>query len=109
MKNLEKENISNLKQNGNLLENINKLNQLPKNFCINGIDQNKLSDKEYLKEFTKGPCSPNIILAGLLSIKLMVTIDCEELKNLDPTTFNLCGWDSCHKNIFEVSFSIKNK
>lgn len=104
MHNLDDKKNLNLQENGNLLNNLDKLNKMPSNFCVNGKDPTIMTNKQYLREFSKGPCSPNVILPGLLSTKLLVTIDCQELKSFDPTTFNLCGWNSCSKRIFEVSY-----
>jgi hypothetical protein len=65
--------------------------------CINKKDPSTLSDKEYLKEFAAGPCSPTMILPGLISTKLMVQIDCEELMDKNPKTFSACLWNGCKK------------
>ena len=75
---------------------------MPPNFCINGKDTKTLNDKEYLKEFSKGPCNPTMVLPGLLSTKLSVKIDCEILKNDDPRIFEKCGWNACTKHYYEV-------
>lgn len=40
-----------------------------------------MSEKEYLIEFSKGPCSPIIIIPGLTGTKLIVEINCEELRD----------------------------
>lgn len=65
--------------------------------CLNGKVPNKLSRKDILKEFAKGPCSPLIIAPALLSTRLRVEIDCETLKEKNPDLFNLCGWKSCKR------------
>jgi hypothetical protein len=75
---------------------------MPKNFCLEGKDINTLSDKEYLKAFAKGPCSPTLVLPGLLSTKLSVKIDCLELKSQNPRVFKQCGWNACTKHYYEV-------
>jgi hypothetical protein len=71
--------------------------------CINNKDPSSLSDKEYLKEFAAGPCNPTMILPGLISTKLMVEIDCEELMEKDPETFFACDWNACENKLNEVS------
>lgn len=66
-----------------------------KNMCVNGKDVTKLSQKEYLVEFAKGPCNPAVFLPGIGGSKLRVMIDCKELQAKDPSTFAACGWKRC--------------
>ena len=89
---------------GNLEQNLSILQSLPANFCLDGKSPNSLNNKEYLKAFSKGPCNPSVILPGLLGIKLMVTIDCEELKQKNSAIFSQCGWTDCTKHFYEVSY-----
>jgi hypothetical protein len=91
-----------LKSHGNLEENVKLLQEMPKNFCLNQQEIEEMSDKEYLKEFAKGPCSPTLILPGFLSTKLNVEIDCKELKEKNPRVFEQCGWNACSKHSYEV-------
>ena len=63
-----------------------------KNICINGKDPEKLSTKEQLQEFVKGPCLPIILVPGLMATKLQVIIDCQTLKEENPDVFKTCGW-----------------
>lgn len=44
--------------------------------CTNGKNPNVLTTKEYLIEFSKGPCAPLIIIPPLTGSKLVVKIDC---------------------------------
>jgi len=75
---------------------------MPKNFCINERDPESITDKEYLKAFAEGPCNPTLVLPGLLSTKLVVTIDCEELRSKNPRIFRECGWNACQKSWYHV-------
>ena len=70
-------------------------------FCTNGKDPSNLSKKEILIEFSKSPCSPLVVLPGILSTKLSVEIDCNTLKTKNPEVFNACGWNSCKKEFYE--------
>jgi hypothetical protein len=65
------------------------------NSCINGKDQTKLTPQQQLEEFINGPCSPFIIVPGLFSSKLTVSIDCQVLQTENPEIFSTCGWTSC--------------
>jgi hypothetical protein len=71
--------------------------------CINKKDPSTLSNKEYLKEFAAGPCNPSLVLPGLLSTKLIVQIDCKELREKNPRMFRECGWNACEKKWYQVS------
>lgn len=67
-----------------------------KNYCLNnypGIE--KMSTKRKLLEFAKGPCSPLIILPGIMASKLRIEINCRKFKQNFPYTFQKCGWVSC--------------
>lgn len=79
------------------------LESMPENFCINEKDITNMTDKEYLKEFSKGPCNPSLVLPGLLSTKLSVIIDCPVLQKDNPRIFRQCGWNACEKKFYEVS------
>lgn len=76
-----------------------------KNYCLNKHPQaDKLSTKEKLREFAKGPCSPLIVLPGVMASKLRVQINCKKFRKHFPYTFRKCGWTSCKvtKNIFKI-------
>ena len=80
-----------------------------KHVCLNGKDPRTMTHKEILKEFSKGKCSPLIIVPGLLSSKLTVEIYCEELKDTHPELFTLCGWTNCIKKSYEFWKSVPKK
>lgn len=63
--------------------------------CTNGIMPQQLTPPQYLKYFAKGPCSPAVVLPGIMGSKLVASINCNALKNGDPYTFKKCGWTSC--------------
>lgn len=52
--------------------------------------------KARLEEFKAGPCSPVALVPGIMGTKLVVTIDCETLKNFAGQRFLDCGWNSCY-------------
>ena len=78
-----------------------KFGDFPPNFCINTKDPTLLTKKEILKEFAKGPCSPLMLVPGVMGTKLIVELDCEELRLNEPIVFNLCGWTNCEKKKYE--------
>lgn len=63
--------------------------------CLNGKSRSSLSYKQYLQEFTKGPCSPILIVPGIGGSKLIVSINCPIFKEKNPELFKLCGWNTC--------------
>ena len=65
------------------------------NVCTNGKSASKLSIKAYMTEFAAGPCSPLIMLPGIMGSVLNIQIDCHKLKAADPETFQNCGWSTC--------------
>ena len=69
--------------------------------CLNGKDPNTLSLKENLLEFSKGPCSPFIIMPGTFSSVLTVEVDCPTLQRDNPEVFKTCGWNTCNKHWYE--------
>lgn len=76
------------------------------NECLNGKSPKALNKKEMLKEFAKGPCSPFILIPGVLSTKLIVEIDCPVLKNENFEIFSACGWTDCTKTKMEFWKSV---
>ena len=40
--------------------------------CTNGKDPSKMTDKEYLIEFSKGNCSPIMVVPPLTGVRLYV-------------------------------------
>ena len=82
--------------------NLKSLSEIPNNFCLDGKDGSAMTNKEYLKQFAKGPCSPTVVLPGLMSTKLAVEIDCELFKNENSAVFKACGWTDCSKSFYEV-------
>lgn len=50
---------------------------------------------EYLKDFASGPCSPTIILPGILGSKLRIKINCVRFSKNFPNIFKACGWKMC--------------
>lgn len=66
-----------------------------KNFCINFKNPKELTTEQQLEEFIKGPCSPVILIPGMMGTSLIVEIDCETLQNENPNIFSVCGWNTC--------------
>ena len=69
--------------------------------CTNKKDPSTLSNKEYLKEFSKGKCSPFTITPGLSSTRLVVLINCPVFKKNYQDVFTLCGFTDCEKRFYE--------
>ena len=76
------------------------------NECINGKDPSLLSEKEYLIEFSKGGCSPFIIVPSMTGSKLVVQINCKILKKENFEIFSTCGWTDCEKKYYEFWKSV---
>ena len=87
----------------------NTLKDLSKNYCLNKKNPDNMSRKEMLLEFAKGPCSPVMLLPGILGTRLVVEINCEELRKHEPETFKACGWDACEKDFYEFWKDVPNK
>jgi hypothetical protein len=63
-----------------------------KNKCVNGKDANKLSSKQYLREFAKGPCNPVINVPAMTSGRIMLDMVCSSAKKNYAKTWETCGW-----------------
>ena len=74
-----------------------------KYYCLSGQDPSKLSPKEQLAKFIEGPCSPMILVPGMMGTSLIVNIDCEKLKSKNPEIFSACGWETCSSWEFWLS------
>jgi hypothetical protein len=79
---------------------LNEVKKLPNNFCTTK-DPCKMSKKEALIAFAKGPCSPIIVASGTLGSRLTLEINCEVFKAANPSVFESCGWTHCNKLFFE--------
>ena len=55
-----------------ILITLSIINSLFANYCLNGKDPNTLTNKEYLIEFSKGNCSPVIIIPPLTGVRLYI-------------------------------------
>ena len=76
------------------------------NECTNGKPASSLSNKDYLNEFNKGPCTPLIVLAGITATKLQLKIDCKTLRENHPDIFSTCRWTRCDSSIQGTTSSI---
>lgn len=76
--------------------------------CLNGKNPSSLTQKEILKEFSKGPCSPLMIFPGLMSTVLAVEVDCETLLRDNKEIAAACGWDACKKSAYEFWKKVPN-
>ena len=64
--------------------------------CTKGKNPLLMTAKEYMKAFAAGPCSPTVVLPGIMGTKLRVEVtSCPTLQAADPTTFAACNWTSC--------------
>lgn len=79
--------------------------QVRTNLCTNGKQASRLSLKEYMTEFSKGPCAPVVMLPGLLGSKLIAKIDCPVFRASDPATFAMCGWSKCSRESGSTLFN----
>ena len=77
--------------------------------CTNGKDPKTLSKKEILLEFSKGSCSPILLIPGLIATKLSIEINCEEFKEKNNKIFTDCGWTDCKKEIYEFWKTVPKK
>lgn len=69
----------------------------PKDVCV--ADAESLSIKDYLKAFAKSKCSPIMIAPGIFSTKLVVEINCENMRQQNPELFRTCGWTHCEEKL----------
>ena len=83
--------------------------ELNKFECTNGKNPSSLSNKEYLKEFAKGKCSPFVIVPAMTASRLVLVINCKVLKKENNEIFKSCGWTSCKKSKFEFWKSVPEK
>lgn len=82
--------------------NILRTSSSKKYDCTNGIDPKKMSYKDYLIQFSKGKCSPILIVPSLMGSKLIVQIkNCSKLRKDHPDIFQMCGWNNCLENSAE--------
>lgn len=77
--------------------------------CTNNKDPSSLTNKQYLKAFSKGPCSPFLIIPCLSGSKLVLKIDCKVLKKENPKIFETCRWTNCEKKPYEFWKSVPEK
>lgn len=78
----------------------------PDYICLNGMNPDTLTYKQILKEFAKGPCSPVMIVPGLMSTVLAVEVDCEVLLRDNAEVATACGWNACSKSSYEFWKSV---
>lgn len=84
---------------------IEKLKFEYKNHCLKNKEgkfdkePSDMTKSEKLEAFIKGPCSPAVIVPGILGTALKVEIDCETLQKEEPEIFSTCGWNSCSFSI----------
>ena len=77
--------------------------------CTNHKDPSKMSTKKYLKEFSKGKCSPLTISPGLSSTRLVVLINCPIFKKYYQDIFTMCGFTHCKKKFYEFWKNVPRK
>lgn len=63
--------------------------------CVGGSKNLSNNYKDYLKKFAQGPCSPVLLLPGVMGTRLVVEIDCEKIREHEPLVFKSCGWNAC--------------
>ena len=96
--------LSNKKPNENIEdlqeEEFNK-NPSKVNYCLNGKSPSILTKREMLDEFISGPCSPIVLVPGIMGTMLSVQINCTLLKSKNPEIFSNCGWSTCSWSLFK--------
>lgn len=70
----------------------------PSYICLGGSNPSKISKKQALILFNKGPCAPVVLIPGITGSNLIAEIDCQTLQNSNPYLFNTCGWKTCNKD-----------
>ena len=73
---------------------------LEDNYCVNKKEISSI--KEKIEEFAYGPCSPVMLIPGVLSTKLSIKFDCETFRENNPTIFTECGWNSCDRSSWNI-------
>lgn len=69
-----------------------------KNVCVGGLDPEDLSHRKYLEAFARGPCKPVMMVPGIVSTRLSIKINYEEVKKYHPEIVAACHWnDSDHE------------
>ncbi|KRX05249.1 Aspartic peptidase domain [Pseudocohnilembus persalinus] len=93
-------------KNGKSPLNLEKLKSAYKDYCLKDMESGKIPKdvkdmnlKEKLEAFNRGPCSPVIMMPGILGTSLQVQIDCEKLQKSNPEIFKACGWNTCNSYI----------
>ena len=81
----------------------------PDYICLSGKNPATLTHKQVLKEFAKGPCSPVMIVPGLMSTVVAVEVDCEVLLSHNQEVASACGWNACSKSSYEFWKSVPEK
>lgn len=78
--------------------------------CTGGKDPSKMTRKDYLVAFAKGPCNPVLLVPAMLTAKLLVEItNCENFRKNHPETFKLCGFTDCSKGVGETWKHVPDK
>ena len=86
-----------------------KLGALAKFICTNGKDPARMTTKSYVTEFSSGPCSPVMFLAGIGGTKMHLEIECELFRANNPSEFQACGWANCKDSWFANSPKMEYK
>ena len=91
-----------LENKGTQYLNEQRLRLLPGFLCTAGQDPSLMNDKDYLKAFAKGLCSPTVVIPGLMSTKMVVELDCPVFREHHPKIFRECGFTHCKKKWWDV-------
>lgn len=74
-----------------IASDISFIADLSKNFCLNKQSPDQMPKKEMLVEFAKGPCSPIMLIPGVMGTKLSVDINFNKLGTKQKELFNKCS------------------
>ncbi len=51
---------------------LKQISNLPQFYCTNGKDPSLMKNKEILIEFSQGPCSPLMLVPGIMATRMAV-------------------------------------
>ena len=88
----------NTKEHKVTVDNIYNLLGKAPNGCTSTRSFSQNQNKQYLKAFAEGNCSPVILIPGIGATKLIAKINCKILQKKSPKIFKACGWESCNEH-----------
>ena len=65
--------------------------------CLGGKNPSSQSYRQYLDEFSRGPCKPVILVPGITGTRIQIEIDYDLLKVEHPEIVKTCNWNDAHQ------------